>query len=129
MSKFFFVMQHVPTVEQLAAAAAVGEVVQLADKKLLNVPDDAVLSKDLFKGRAAEIETALGGFGAGDTVHAMGQAQLAAAITARARKVGANLVESVTPSDFERGATAGRHSQEGGCILLRRLPDSTRVLV
>ena len=97
MSKFFFVMQHQPTAEQMTAAAAVGEVVQLVDKKLLNVPDDPTLGKEFFTTRAEEIETALGGFSAGDIVHAMGQAQLAAAITARARKVGANLVESVTP--------------------------------
>ena len=97
MSKFFFVMQHQPTAEQMTAAAAVGEVVQLTDKKLLNVPDDPTLGKEFFAGRAEEIETALGGFGSGDTVHAMGQAQLAAAITARARKAGAVLVESVTP--------------------------------
>ena len=52
MAKFIFVMQHQPTPEQLSAATEGGrEVVQLADKKLLVVPDDAGLGRDWFVQR------------------------------------------------------------------------------
>lgn len=90
-------MQHAPTPEQITAAQAVGEVVQLADKKLLVVPDDATIGRDWFVQRAAEVVTAIGGIAEGDTVQCMGQQQLAAAVNALARKAGAKLVESVTP--------------------------------
>ncbi len=95
--KFIFVMQHAPTADQIAAAQAVGEVVQLQDKKLLVVPDDANLSRDWFVQRAEAVVTAVGGIKEGDTLHCMGQQQLAAAINAIGRKTGAKLVESVTP--------------------------------
>ena len=91
-------MQHVPTAEQLVTAAEGGrEVVQLIDKKLLVVPDDASLGRDWFVQRAEQVSAAIGGFGSGDTVHCMGQQQLEMAVNALARKVGAKLVESVTP--------------------------------
>ena len=96
--KFVFVMHHVPTTEQLSAAGAEGrEVVQLADKKLLAVPDDASLGRDWFTTRAAEILAAVGGLQEGDTLHVMGQQQLAMVVSAMGRKAGATLVESVTP--------------------------------
>ena len=95
--RFFFVMQHVPTAEQLAEAGGVGEVVQLTDKKLLLVPDESALGREFFLNRAEQIEAALGGFNLGDTVHVMGQQQLAMAVTARARRAGCLIVESVTP--------------------------------
>lgn len=97
MSKFIFVMQHAPTPEQLVAAEAIGQVVQLAEKKLLIVPDDASLGRDWFVQRATEVVTAIGGIAEGDTVQCMGQQQLAAAVNALARKAGAKMVESVTP--------------------------------
>jgi len=96
MSKFFFIMQHQPTAEQLAEAGKIGEVVQLADKKLLGVPDSPTLERDWFVQRAEEIELSLGGFSAGDTVQAMGQQQLAMALNARGLRAGVTLVESVT---------------------------------
>ena len=96
--KFIFVMQHNPTPEQLAAASEGGrEVVQLADKKLLAVPDDATLGRDWFSSRAEAIVATVSGIVEGDILHVMGQAQLAAAVQALARKAGAKLVESVTP--------------------------------
>ncbi len=94
--RFVFVMQHQPTIEQLESAGKIGDIVQLEDKKLLNVPDDPALGRDFFVKRAEEIEVALGGFSSDDTVQAMGQQQLATAINARAKKTGAVLVESVT---------------------------------
>lgn len=96
--KFIFVMQHAPTPEQLTAAAEGGrEVVQLGDKKLLVVPDDAGLGRDWFVQRAEQIVSSVGGIAEGDTLHCMGQQQLAMAVTAIGRKAGATLVESVTP--------------------------------
>lgn len=96
--KFIFIMQHVPTTEQLAAASESGrEVVQLADKKLLAVPDDATLGRDWFVQRALAIVAAVGGIKDGDTLHVMGQQQLAMAVNAFGRQAGARLVESVTP--------------------------------
>ena len=75
MNKFIFVMQHAPTAEQLTAAAGGGlEVVQISDKKLLIVPDDANLGKEWFTARAEEIVKAVGGIEEGDTAHIMGQA-------------------------------------------------------
>ncbi len=100
--RLVFVMQHQPTAEQLEAAARIGEIVQLEDKKLLNVPDDPELGRDFFTKRAEEIELALGGFSSEDTVQAMGQQQLAMAINARAKKAGASLVESVTARESSR---------------------------
>lgn len=102
MSKFVFVMQHPPTPEQLTAAAKGGrEIVRVdndpAKKSLLNVPDDAGLSRDWFVARAEAISAAVGGFSAGDTAQIMGQAQLASALQALARRSGCTLVESVTP--------------------------------
>lgn len=91
-------MQHAPTGEQLASASEGGcEVVQLADKKLLVVPDDATLGRDWFVQRAEAVVAAVGGIGEGDTLHCMGQQQLAMAVNALARKAGAKMVESVTP--------------------------------
>lgn len=98
MKKFIFIMQHQPTAEQLTAASEGGrEIVQIADKKLLVVPDDAELGKEWFTTRAEEIVKAVGGIEEGDTLHVMGQPQLAAAIQATARLAGAQIVESVTP--------------------------------
>ena len=93
-------MQHTPTAEQLAAAVEDGrEIVQLADKKLLNVPDDPKLSRDWFAQRAEEILREVGGVMEGDVLHVMGQQQLAVAISAFGRNAGATLVESVTPRE------------------------------
>ncbi len=98
MKTFAFIMSHVPTAEQITAASEGGrEVVQVNDKKLLIVPDDANLGRDWFVQRAEEIALAVGGFSAGDVAHIMGQAQLASAVQALARQAGAELVESVTP--------------------------------
>ena len=97
MAKFIFVMQHQPTTEQLSAAAKLGEVVQLADKKLLAVPDSAELGREWFATRATAIIAAVGGISEGDTLHVMGQPQLASAIQAEGRKANATLLESVTP--------------------------------
>lgn len=98
MAKFIFIMQHVPTPEQLSAAAEGGrEVVQVADKKLLVVPDDPNLGRDWFTARAEAVASAVGGFAEGDTLHVMGQQQLAIAIGAVGRRAGCSLVESVTP--------------------------------
>ena len=97
MSKFVFIMQHATTEAQVVAARQSGcEVVDLADKKLLAVPDDAGLVRDWFVQRAEAILAAVGGVALGDTVHAMGQPQLANAVNAAARRAGATLVESVT---------------------------------
>ena len=98
MRKFILVMSHAPTNEQLVAASEGGrEIVQVADKKLLVVPDDANLGKEWFTSRAEEILAAVGGISEGDTLHVMGQQQLAMAVSALGRKAGAELVESVTP--------------------------------
>lgn len=99
MKKFVFVMQHPPTPEQITAASNVGEVVEMTKeaKGLLNVPDDPKLGRDWFATRADAILASVGGVGSGDTAHIMGQAQLASATQAAARKAGATLVESVTP--------------------------------
>jgi len=97
-AKFIFIMQHQPTAEQLTAASEGGrEIVQITDKKLLVVPDDANLGRDWFVQRAEEIVKSVGGIKEGDTLHCMGQQQLAMAVTAIGRKAGAALVESVTP--------------------------------
>lgn len=95
--KFIFIMNHAPTSEQLARAAEMGTVVELTEKKLLAVPDDSSLGRDWFSARAAEIIASVGGVSPGDTVHMMGQQQLALAVNAAARARGARLVESVTP--------------------------------
>jgi hypothetical protein len=97
--KFIFIMQHQPTAEQITAASEGGrEIVQITDKKLLVVPDDAELGRDWFTQRAEQIVAAVvGGINEGDTLHCMGQQQLAMAVTAIGRRAGANLVESVTP--------------------------------
>jgi hypothetical protein len=98
MKKFIFIMQHQPTAEQLVAAAMGGrEVVQIQEKKLLLVPDDPSLGREWFATRATEIVSVVGGIAEGDTLHVMGQQQLAMAVTALGRKAGAKLVESVTP--------------------------------
>jgi len=98
MKKFIFIMQHAPTAEQITAASEGGrEVVQVDDKKLLIVPDDANLGRDWFTQRAEKIVAAVGGISEGDTLHVMGQQQLAMAVSSIGRKAGAELVESVTP--------------------------------
>jgi hypothetical protein len=98
MSKFIFVMQHQPTLEQLTAASERGrEIVQLDDKRLLLVPDDPTLGRDWFTQRATEIVAAVGGLAEGDTLCAAGQQQLAMAVSAIGRRAGVTLVESVTP--------------------------------
>jgi len=43
--KFVFVMNHTPTTEQAAKATELGQVVELQEKKLLTVPDDAGLAR------------------------------------------------------------------------------------
>lgn len=97
MAKFVFVMQHATTVDQIAAAKDGGhDIVEVANKKLLVVPDDTSLGREWFTTRAAEILSAVGGVAPGDIVHAMGQPQLANAVNADARLAGATLVESVT---------------------------------
>ncbi len=98
MKKFIYIMQHAPTPEQITAASEGNrEVVQVSDKKLLIVPDDAELGRDWFVQRAEEIVSSVGGIVEGDTLHCMGQQQLAMAVSAIGRRAGANLVESVTP--------------------------------
>lgn len=89
-------MQHPLTPEQVAAAQARGEIVELGNKGLLNVPDEPELGRDWFVQRAAEVLAEVGGVAAGDVVHAMGQQQLAMAISAASRRAGATLIESVT---------------------------------
>lgn len=112
MSSFYFIMQHKPTPEQLQAARAVADrILALAPAKaedrvegieyagsiaLLSVPDDPNLGREWFVDRAREIFEALTTPGEGDIVHAMGQQQLAMALTALARWEGAKIVESVT---------------------------------
>src|SRR3989338_2972194 len=100
--KFLFIMQHAPTPEQLTAASEGGrEIVRIdndpAKKALLIVPDDKELGKEWFLARAEAIASAAGGFGVGDTAPILGQAQLASAAQAAARKAGATLGESVPP--------------------------------
>jgi hypothetical protein len=98
MRRFIFIMQHQPTPEQISAASEGGwEIVQINDKKLLVVPDDAGLGRQWFVRRAEEIAAAVGGITHGDILHVMGQQQLAMAVMAIGRRVGANMVESVTP--------------------------------
>jgi hypothetical protein len=111
-------MQHNPSPEQAAAARELGAdqlvalcttpdpakgqgsptegVEYLGKQNLLNVPDDPALARDWFVNRAAEILAAVGGVSEGDVMHAMGQQQLAMAISAASHRVGATLVESVT---------------------------------
>lgn len=97
MAKFFIIMQHTPTPEQRAEGAErFGEIVELGNKALLNVPEDPELGRDWFVQRATEILDAIGGVWPGDTVMAMGQQQLALAVNAEARRRGACLVEAVT---------------------------------
>lgn len=90
-------MNHTPTTEQAAKATELGQVVELQEKKLLTVPDDAGLGKEWFTARAEAIIASVGGISSGDVVHVMGQQQLAMAVNALARRAGAKLVESVTP--------------------------------
>lgn len=97
MAKFVFIMNHQPTPEQLSLASKVGEVVQLDDKGLLIVPDDPTLGKDWFIRRAEKVLCAVGWVGPGDLLHIMGQQQLAMAVGALGRRLGATLMESVTP--------------------------------
>lgn len=98
MAKFIFIMQHQPTPNQIEAAAMMAvDVVQLDDKRLLLVPDDPDLDRDWFVQRAEAIVVAVGGVEQGDTLHVMGQQQLAMAISGIGRRAGATLVESVTP--------------------------------
>jgi len=98
MKKFIFVMSHKPTEDQLLAAQeGQRKVIQVDDKSLLIVPDEPELVRDWFTTRAEEIVKAVGGIEEGDTLHVMGQQQLAMAITAIGRRAGAEIVESVTP--------------------------------
>ena len=105
-------MQHRPTLEQLQAARALADrILALAPSKvedrvegieyvgrvaLLNVPDDPGLGREWFVDRAREILEVLTTLAEGDTFHPMGQQQLAMALTAAARREGAEIVESVT---------------------------------
>lgn len=91
-----FIMQHPLTDEQREAAEKIGEVVELSDKSLLNVPDDPSLNREWFVGRAQEILDSLGVNCFGDLVHVMGQQQLAMAVIGQARQAGALIIESVT---------------------------------
>ena len=91
-------MSHKPTEDQLLAAQeGQRKVIQVDDKSLLIVPDEPELVRDWFTTRAEEIVKAVGGIEEGDTLHVMGQQQLAMAITAIGRRAGAEIVESVTP--------------------------------
>lgn len=100
MKRFVFIMNHPATPAQLEAARKDGhEVVELTNeqRKLLTVPDDPSLCRDWFYSQSVEILRTVGGVTDGDTVHVMGQQQLALAVSALARRCGAALVESVTP--------------------------------
>ena len=110
--KFFFLMQHQPTVQQVEAAREMGAekiiamcaapekplagVEYLGNNNLLNVPEDPSLDREWFLSRAKKILTAVGDMNPGDIVHAMGQYQLTFALNVLARQAGAELVESVT---------------------------------
>jgi hypothetical protein len=96
MARFIFIMQHALTPDQRAAAEQIGEIVELADKSLLNVPSDPDLPREWFVQRAEEILAAVGGVQEGDILHAMGQYQLTNALNAAGRRAGARLVESTT---------------------------------
>lgn len=98
MKKFIFIMQHALTPEQKSAVGD-REIVEIADKALLNVPEDPNLGREWFATRAEEIISAVGGISEGDTLHVMGQQQLAMAVSALGRKAGAGLVESCTKRD------------------------------
>lgn len=116
--KFYFGMQHNPTVIQAEAARAMGTETVLAmcrkpePKKpgdaeptpgveylnlagLLNVPEDVELPREWFVKKAEEIVNALG-VQSGDVLHFMGQFQLTAAVNAHGRRIEAVLRESVT---------------------------------
>lgn len=119
MAKFVFAMQHHPSAAQVADLKAVfggdRQVVALAatpdptkgqgdaqpgvtylgKAALLAVPDDPGLSRDWFVQRAADLVAATG-LEAGDVVLAQGQAQLANALAAAARQIGASPVEATT---------------------------------
>jgi len=98
--KFVFIMNHAPTREQVNAAQDFGvgrRIVELTDKTMLVVPDDPALGRTWFTQRATEIVASIGGIEEGDVLHVMGQQQLVMAVSAIGRKVGAKLVESVTP--------------------------------
>ena len=100
MKKFIFIMNHPATVAQIEAAGKVGhQVIELTSeqRKLLTVPDDPILGFDWFYNRSTEILAAVGGVKHGDIVHMMGQQQLASAVSALARRLGAQLIESITP--------------------------------
>ncbi len=91
-------MQHAPIPAQMTAASEGGRaIVELKEKNLLNVPDDPLLDHAWFVQRAEEIILAVGGVVQDDILHVMGQQQLAMAVSAIGRRVGATLVESVTP--------------------------------
>lgn len=98
MKKFIFVMNHDLTPEQKSSVGD-REIVEVADRDLLVVPDSPNLGRDWFVGRAEEIVAAVGGIEAGDTLHVMGQQQLVMAISALGRKAGAELVESCSKRD------------------------------
>ncbi len=103
MKKFIFIMNHPATVAQIEAAGKVGhQVIELTSeqRKLLTVPDDPILGFDWFYNRSTEILAAVGGVKHGDIVHMMGQQQLASAVSALARRLGAQLIESITPRVF-----------------------------
>jgi hypothetical protein len=96
-TRFILIMQHAPTEGQIKAASEGGrEVVQLADKSLLMVPEVPALPKAWFESQAEKIAAAVGGFKEGDTVHAVGESVLALAVQALARKAGCDCVVSVT---------------------------------
>ena len=93
-------MNHPANTAQVEAAEKDGhKVIELTSeqKKLLTVPEDPNLGFDWFYNRSTEILAAVGGVKLGDIVHVMGQQQLASAVSALARRFGAQLLESVTP--------------------------------
>lgn len=107
MKKFIFIMQHALTPEQKAAVGD-REIVEIADKALLNVPEDPCLGREWFATRAEEIVAAVGGISENDTLHVMGQQQLAMAVSALGRKAGAELVESCTKRESAEKVVDGK---------------------
>lgn len=100
-------MQHALTPEQKAAVGD-REIVEIADKALLNVPEDPNLGREWFATRSEEVLAAVGGVSEGDILHVMGQQQLTMAVSAHGRKAGAELVESCTKRESAEKVVDGK---------------------
>jgi len=89
-------MNHGLTTDQFKAAASMGEVVELLDKRDLKVPPDPNLSRKWFVERANKILYSIGEVNPGDYFLATGQQLLVMALNAAARRADAQIVESIT---------------------------------